>query len=142
VLERNKSLLKQQDLSTQDLILCKKVLEQKNKEYSLEIKKYQEINQELEKKITTLTKNFNERIVIPSPTPPVIVEVKKKKKSRSAGMDGSNEVQLMADALLRIQESMKGVTENEEEIMDDLADELLERVQIKDEISEGEEEEM
>jgi CRISPR/Cas system-associated exonuclease Cas4 (RecB family) len=129
ILKLNKSLLQQQDLSTHDFIEYKKALEQKNKDHSLELKKYQELNQELEKKIAILSKT-------PPPAPPVVIEVKKKRKTQG---DGLSEVQLMADALLRIQESMRGVVETDEEIMDELADELLERVQIRDDGEEDEE---
>lgn len=91
----------QQDASTNEIIELRKVIDKSSMEHRLEINKLRDVNAQLEKKLAAL-KSSGERITIPSPTP---IQVEAKKRL----YEGPNEVQMMADALLRIQQSVTDI---------------------------------
>jgi hypothetical protein len=102
-LKLNRSFLEQQDATTGEIIELRQQIDRMNREHHQEMKRYKELTQQLEKKISSLSK-ANERIVIPSPVV-TVTEVQPPKK-KTVEYQGPDEIQLMADALLRIQQSV------------------------------------
>jgi hypothetical protein len=106
-LKLNRSFLEQQDATTSEIIELRKRMDQMSKEHHREIQRYKETTQQLEKRLATQHSKSPDRIVIPAPVVTVTEVIPKKKKI--VEYDGPDEIQLMADALLRIQQSVATV---------------------------------